>query len=236
MLSGTIAVVVPAYDDLPTRPWWLVVSPVGRHRFGDLSADPLLLWTFQSEAAYRTLVETGVLVGDPTLADPDLGHAYPWMLAQANSRLPTDGPGLLWLWPTTTRRSLVDQAKHARGDVLLTVEMPRNHVLLSEFSDWHTPLNNGLHVAPEPGESDDEWWARAEPIIDDWHDRLDAACAYGKPGRDHWPAPLRDEAERSWEAILDPATWRPEAHLQAVAHAIHAEQVTAAVRVRPKHR
>lgn len=202
---------------------------------GDLEADPLTLWTFQSEAAYRTLAATSVLEGDPALADEDLGHAYPWMKLHADSRLPTDGPGLLWLWPTTTCRSLIDQARHAPGDVLLTVRMPRSHVLLSEFDDWHTPLNNGFHVAPKLGESDEAWWARAEPIIDDWYDRLDSAGAERVPGRDQWPARLREEAERSWEAILDPDTWRPGAHLQAVAHAIHAEQVTAAVRVRPKH-
>lgn len=194
----------------------------------------MLLWSFQSEGAYRTLAKTGVLEGDPALADVDLGHAYPWMKSQADSRLPTDGPGLLWLWPTTTRRSLIDQARHARGDVLLTVRMPRSHVLLSDFDDWHIALNNGFHVAPEPGESDDDWWARAEPIIDDWHDRLDAAGVDGKPGRGNWPAHLREEAERSWEAILDPATWRPGAHLQGVAHAIRAEHVVFAARVRPK--
>lgn len=195
-----------------------------------------MLWTFQSAGAYRVLVETGVLEGDPALADMDLGHAYPWMLAQADSRLPTEGRGLLWLWPTTTRRSLIDQARHAPGDVLLTVEMPRDRVLLSEFSDWHIALNNGIHVPPEPGESDEAWWARSEPILDDWYARLDAAGIDGRPGRDHWPAPLRGEAERSWEAILDPATWRPGAHLQGVAHAIHAEHVVSAVRVRPKRR
>lgn len=214
------------------RRWWRIVSPVGRRCLGDLSADELTLWSFQSAEAYRVLTETGVLEGDPTRADPDLGHAYPWMKAQADSRLPTAGPGLIWLWPTTTRRSLIDQAKHARGDVLLTVRMPRDHVLLSEFSDWHVALNNGFHVPPEPGESDDAWWARAEPIIDDWHDRLEAAGVDGKPGRDHWPTSLRVEAEQSWEAILDPATWRPGAHLQGVAHAVHAHQVVAIGRVR----
>lgn len=193
----------------------------------------MLVWTFQSEAAYRTLAESGVLEGDPALADLDLRHAYSWMKQQADSRLPTEGAGLLWLWPTTTRRSLVDQAKHARGDVLLMVRMPRDHVLISDFDDWHTALNNGFHVPPEPGESDDAWWIRAEPIIDDWRARLETAGVDQRLGRDHWPAPLREEAERSWEAILDSTTWRPTTHLQAVAHAIHAQQVVSAVRVRP---
>ncbi|WP_408897732.1 DUF3841 domain-containing protein [Nocardioides sp. R1-1] len=224
----------PSYEDLPQRRWWRIVSPVGRRRLGDLSADPLILRTFQSAAAYRVLAETGVLEGDPTLADADLGDAYSWMKAQADRRLATDGPGLLWLWPTPTRRSLIDQAKHARGDFLLTVRMPREHVLLSEFSDWHIALNSGFHVPPEPGESDDEWWSRAEPILDDWDDRLRAAGVdRDASGRDHWPPNLRDEAEASWEAILDPATWRPRAHVQAVAQCVHAEQVVAAVRIRP---
>lgn len=224
---------LPSYNDLPTRAWWRIVSPLGRRRLGDLSADPLELWTFQSEAAYRVLAETGVLVGDPALADPDLGHAYPWMKLHADRRLPTDGSGLIWLWPTTTRRGLVDQAKHARSDVLLTVRMPRDHVLLSEFDDWHVALNNGFHVAPKLGEDAEAHWARAEPILDEWDARLrDAGIDRGAVGREEWSPDLRDEAERSWEAILDPAKWRPGAHLQAVAHQIRAEQIVDAVRVR----
>jgi len=230
-----MVLVLPTYDDLPTRRWWRVISPVGRRRLGDLSADPLLLWTFQSKGAYRMLAETGVLRGDPTLADADLGIVYPWMQRRADTLLATSGPGLLWLWATTTRRGLVEQARHARGDVLLTVRVPRDHMLLSDFGDWHVALNSGIHVPPEPGEDGEAWWARAEPIVDDWHDRLKAA-GLNRSGTtiDDWPQDLRDEAQRSWEAILDPATWRLNADIQAVAHAIHAEQVMSAVRVRPR--
>ncbi|WP_436702383.1 DUF3841 domain-containing protein [Nocardioides sp. BYT-33-1] len=224
------------YDDLPTRPWWRIVSPLGRGRLGDLTANPLTLWTFQAPDAYLALTETGALGPSPEFEDPDLAHAYPWMRRHAGSRLPTEGRGLLWLWPMTTRRSLREQAKHAGRDVLLTVRMPREHVLLSDFGAWHVVLNNSFHVAPEVGESDDAWWARAEPIIDDWHSRLAASRAGGEPDRDHWPAPLREEAERSWEAIFDSATWRAGTQLQAVAHAVHAEQVVAAVKVRPARR
>jgi hypothetical protein len=229
-----MVLVLPTYDDLLTRRWWRVISPVGRRRLGDLSADPLLLWTVQSRGAYRMLAETGVLRGDPTLADADLSFVYPWMQRRADTLLATSGPGLLWLWATTTRRALVEQARHARGDVLLTVRMPRDHTLLSDFDDWHVALNSGIHVPPEPGEAGEAWWARAEPIVDDWNDRLKAA-GLNQSGTtiDGWPQDLRNEAERSWETILDPATWRPNAHIQAVAHAIHAKQVMAAVRVRP---
>jgi len=166
-----IPFMLPVYEDLQTYRWWRIVLPVGRRRLGALEADPMLLWTFQSEAAYRVLAETGVHQGDPTRANPDLGFVYPWMQRQADSRLTTTGNGLLWLWATTTRRGLIDQAKHAPGDVLLTVQLPRDHVLLSDFGDWHVPLNSGIHVPPKLGEDDETWWARTEPVIDDWHDR-----------------------------------------------------------------
>jgi len=225
--------VLPAYDDLPHRRPRRIVSPTGRQLLGDLGADPMLLWTFQSPHAYQELAETGLLVGDPTRTDPYLSHVYPWMKRQADNELPTHGPGMLWLWAATTRRSIIDQAKHAAGDVLLTVRLPRAQVLLSEFDAWHVPLNSGLNVPPEPGESVDDWWARAEPLLDAWAARKKAAgLDRNDVPIDLWPSAMRDEAEQSWQSIFDDATWSPGAHIQAVTHAIHAEQVVSATRVR----
>lgn len=48
----------------------------------------LTLWTFQSEAAYRVLAETGVLSGSTAHGDPDLSTSYPWMYTQAAKRIP----------------------------------------------------------------------------------------------------------------------------------------------------
>jgi len=71
-----IPFMLPVYEDLQTCRWWRIVLPVGRRRLGALEADPMLLWTFQSEAAYRVLAETGVHQGDPTRANPDFFFIY----------------------------------------------------------------------------------------------------------------------------------------------------------------
>jgi len=48
--------------------------------------------------------------------------------------------------------------------VLLAVRVARERVLLSDFHDWHTVLNQSLHVPPLPGESDPATW-RTPPVL-----------------------------------------------------------------------
>lgn len=217
-----------AYDDLPRRKWWRIVSPLRRRPRG-VRSDRLTVWTFQSRDAYNVLVDDGVLRGDPRYADLGLSHAYPWMQRQADQRLPTNGSGLVWLWPAPTWRSLIGQARHAPDDVLLELLMPRPHILISDFAEWHIPLNNGLYAADTSGGRDVDEMDR---ILQSWDERLRAAGVGPTSARVEWRAALREETESSWEAILDPATWSRGSRLQAVAHAIHADEVVAATRVR----
>jgi len=214
------------YGDLPARPWFL--APPLRV-VSDPGAEALTMYTIQARDAYETLVRDGVLVGDSSLGWPEFQEAYAWMLRQMDQRLPGQSGGLLWLWPTATPSRLRDDARHARGEVLLTVRVAKERVLLSEFFDWHAVLNRSLHVPPLPGESDETWEVRCNPIDEDVDAR---AKPYRKEPIATWPEALRTEIESSWEAIFDPATWRTPPALQATMRELRAKDVVRAVRIR----
>jgi hypothetical protein len=216
-----------AYGALPSRPWFL--APPLRV-VSDPWAEMLTLHTIQNRDAYETLVNVGVLVGDSTLGWTEFQEAYSWMLRQMDRRLPTGSSGgLLWLWPTATRARLCDDAKNARGEVLLTVRVARGRVLLSEFLDWHAVLNRSLHVPALLGETDEEWEARWNPLDDDFTARAEP---YRALPINEWPDDLRAEIESSWEAIFDSRTWRTPPVLQATMRELRAEDVVRAVRIR----
>lgn len=218
---------LPAFADLPVRPWFLA-PPRRLPLFRD--AQTLTLHTFQTREAYETLAADGVLVGDSSRGWHEFQEAYGWMLRQMDER-GVHGPagGLLWLWAGITTRQLRDDARRARGHVLLTVRVPRDRVLISEFSDWHAALNRFLHVPARPGESPDAWERRWTALDDDFRAR---ATPYERLPIDEWPQSIRTEIEASWEAIFDPATWSAKASLQATMRELRAPDVVRAVRIR----
>lgn len=219
------SVFLPAYEDLPVRTARWVVSPFGRQWLGDTSGEELTLRTMQSADGYRALQCDGVLRARRDLREELFLDAYSWMEGVAADRLPTSGDALLWFWAQTTRSQLRSmEAPHARGDVLLTVRMPRSEVLLSHFDEWHSCLNNQPVILPEPGEDDDTWWTRAEPIIDWFYKARDASGRH--------PAHVRAQIEDTWHGIFDQSHWKSREYIQAVAHQIRAEDVIGAVKVR----
>ena len=193
-----------------------------------LDAPVLTLHTIQTPAAYDVLRRKGILVGDPALGDADFAEAYDWMRRQMAARLPTAGEGILWLWLKTNYRDLVGNARHARGEVLLTVRVPRERVLLSHFDDWHTVLNRGLEVPLLPGETFEEWSPRFDSAYDEWGLRADS---YRDLPIEAWPPNLRAELEASWESIFDLSKREEPLYIQATVHALHASEVVRAVRI-----
>lgn len=218
---------LPPYDRLPRR-HWLTAAPLRLH--GTPTADPITLHTVQTEGAYNEL-RMGHLTGDRQHADPVFVEAYEWLTGEMNDRLPTSGNGIVWAWARINHRELISGLRRDRGQVLLTLRIPRNRVLLSHFGDWHMVLNRGIHTPVRPGETIDQWWARAEPIGDDFHNHLTAAGANNTTIRD-WPSDLYEEAATSWRHIFNPDTWEPTAPVQATLHHLTPDDVVRAVRIR----
>lgn len=214
-----------SYAELPTRPWFLAPP---RRISSDLDAKTLRLHTFQTARAYETLTRDGLLVGDSSRGLADFQEAYEWMLKQMEQYLAGPPDGLLWLWPNATHRLLRNVARHASGEVLLTVHVPRERMLVSDFSDWHTVLNRCLHVPRQTDESDAEWDARWQARTDAFETRCEP---YVSLATSEWPTELRAELETSWEAIFDPVTWPRKPDLQATMRELRRDEVVRAVRI-----
>ncbi|WP_240372754.1 DUF3841 domain-containing protein [Brevibacterium zhoupengii] len=224
-----------AFDDLPAVPWFIApLMTAAASRRASRAATPrqelLTLSTFQTKEAYDALLDEGVLIGDPTRGWDEFQEAYAWLMRAMEDRgVPGPAGGMVWLWPNPTQRRIRTHAKQAKGDVLLTACLPPDQVLISEFADWHLPLNRMLHVPRADGEDYGVWDERARRVEADFDSRL------GKWKRlplADWPLELRDEIENSWEAIFDSMTWQPDSTLQATAHQLHADDVIDAVRIR----
>lgn len=211
--------------------------PPGRIGY-NIQAPTLLLHTVQTSAAFDELLATGKLVPDASLAEPEFEDAYAWMLRQMEARLPTRGNGALWLWAKIRRGDLLFNCRLSGGDVLLTCRIPRERVLLSQYDAWHEVLNRAPSMRPLPGESDNEYEARFDALLDDVFDRLRAAGASPEDIK-AWPLGLRREVEESWQSILDTGNYPKTVYWQATVHELRAEDVTEAVRfedaARPFH-
>lgn len=138
----------------------------------DISAERLLLHTIQPREVLEALLSAGVHVPDSSLVDPFLEDGYDWMRRQMAARLTTEGDGAVWFWAQTRRQELVASCRRAKGEVLLTCRVPRDRVLLSHYGDWHSALNGFPHVPDLPGESDDDYIARMNLVLDDFEDQL----------------------------------------------------------------
>lgn len=213
----------------PTRPWWLAPERVPDER---IDTPEVALQSFQSPAAYDVLVRDGVLHPEPCrIDDPSYEAAHDWMRRRADLHLPTSGDGLLWGWVRTRRRDLARAASRARGDVLVTARVPRDHALLSHYDDWRSVLDASPAFGWVDRESDDAYARRVAATYDDLEARLDAVGLTIRDPITTWPADVRSDIEATWEQIFDVAAYPPDHHLQAVVHELRAEQVVRAVRI-----
>lgn len=201
--------------------------PAGRIGY-DLDADVLLLHTIQPASVVEALFSTGMLRADPALIDSPWPEAYEWMNRMMSARLPTEGDAALWLWARIRRSELITLCRRARGDVLLTCRVPRERVLLSHFMEWHGPLNSALVVPPVRGESAEEYSTRVDRVFDDFYGRLTAAGMARRPIGE-WPESLREEVERSWDAIFDVPSYPRFDSWQATVHELIVGDVVDAV-------
>jgi len=197
----------------------------------DPEVEPLTLYTIQSVVALERLRSNGELHGDPALGEEYFAEGYAWLSLRMREYLGRHGAGegMLWLWARERRGALVDQLRVDRADaVLLTVSVARERVLLTDFDDWHDVLNRRLHVPLLPGESEDQWWARAEPLMDEWDERVGR---HRSQPLDSWPVDLREELEASWLPIVVPGPSSDARHVQAAIRMLRIDDVVRAVRV-----
>lgn len=231
--------VLSPFGDIPVVPWFLASSAfaIGKRRPRAMSSwtdrssetETVTLCTFQSPEAYEMLRKEGVLIGDPTRGWEEFQEAYAWLDRNMDDRgIPGPAGALLWLWPDPSARRIRTHARQARGEVMLTVRLPAEKVLISEFDDWHAVLNRVLNVPQRVGEAEEDWDRRSAR---QWDDFSAKAGSLARGPTDELPTDLRAELENSWQQIFDPSTWHPDSTLQATARELRRAEIVRAVRI-----
>ena len=157
------------------------------------------LWTIQGIEIYEQLVRDGVAYcTKPIWGDEDkFMYAYRWMVEQMRKRIgesPIDGIEYpMWAWyqydSAKKNKPPRNQCNIPEGlSVYMEIEMPEDVVVLSDFDEWHLPLNQG------PMRNWRKIWKKI-----DLQDKI--------AGRNldfmEYPQNLRQEIEDSWEGIFD---------------------------------
>lgn len=137
----------------------------------------MLLWTIQHKAAYEHLLTNGALRADERhlFCEDDFRFAYQWISGQMLQRIGTppdnvDYPVWAWYqWEGVRKR--LDMRSHRKWTkkgapiVLLTIDIPENLVLLSDFDMWHCVLNQSYLPLSEKDDSENP---TTEEIVKSW--------------------------------------------------------------------
>lgn len=155
------------------------------------------LWMLVPDVVFRTLERDGEVVTDGRRSVRDLRPAYRWMAEQMEERIgPPPRPGAfpLWAWAQWSgphrRKPDMRCGGHAPTGAKcfrLTLDVPQSQVLLSDFDDWHSVLNNSFCA-----------WNCAE--FDSFAAKLGAA---GIRWCGPHPEPFRSLIVQSWDRIFD---------------------------------
>ena len=163
------------------------------------------LWSIQHRIAYENLQETGVLRANEQhlFCEEEFRFAYDWMAEQMERRVGKAPEGVrypIWAWyQWEGRRKRPDMRHHRRwGEpgtpiVLMTLEVPDELVLLSDFDMWHCVLGNG-YLADTEEEEDP---ATEQEIRESWSRIFD-----WKRIQSNWAVPKTTQAT-FWELRKD---------------------------------
>jgi hypothetical protein len=146
-----------------------------------MSKDTIHLYSVQRTKHWYDAKRLGYLsAGDGSGGEQDWRAAYRWMVGQMRARLPAfsgDHP----VWAFLYRPYIYDpEGPIDREYVLLEFEIPRERVLLSDFSAWH--------------------WVMSQSFLSMSDEEFDATDPRGST------PPDATTVERSWHRIFEPDT------------------------------
>ena len=145
----------------------------------------MLLWSIQHKRAYEKMEQTGVLRADKNFIATDwFEDSYLWMAEQMKKRIGEPPEGVIFpCGPGTNGKACGNDriCVHGRnwGEkgtpiVLLTIEVPDNLVLLSDFDYWHCVLNDGEIIFP----IDDSAVYSEEEKRKSWENIFNISCSF----------------------------------------------------------
>lgn len=201
-----------------------------------MSSRYVTLWTYQSEQAYERLRLTGSLTADGRRAPHDFRPFYHWIRSIHARHVPdSSGRPLLWAfasWRMVRHLWALERGSGAR-EWLLTLRLPADRVLFSDYDNWHWVLNNGLYQ-PESDHRPECWVSDPTPcascrLSDAFYEAAQAADPRWSEDYRRLPSPLRRQLEESWETAAFTFSSRPT--VQATFEHLDASEVVRALRV-----
>lgn len=160
------------------------------------------LYSVQPEPYWQICQARGCIRPDHTMASRD-GYenflvAYAWMKEQMAIRLPAfSGQDPVWAWHDRPDLSHVSGWPRRDPYVLLTIDVPDERVLLSNFGMWHHVLND-VYLGTE----------EEEAILDKLHDEDPTRWS---DTLDEWSADI-ERKRHGWEHIFDLPRWTSQGH------------------------
>lgn len=145
----------------------------------------MILWTIQHKVAYEELLRTKVLRANPEyICEEFFRESYDWMAEQMKKRIGNPPEGVsqpVWAWyQWEGKRKRPDMRSHGcwghKGTpiVLLTLDVPDECVLLSDFDYWHVVLNDGELIFT----IDDNMVYSEEERRKSWEKIFDYTCTF----------------------------------------------------------
>lgn len=130
-----------------------------------------------SPKALGHLLINDKISGSYTTADKDLVKSYDWMISQMRNRLgpePHEGAYPMWVWYKWEGNKLnppvytldYERMENPGGIYRLTLDIPDNLVLLSDFDAWHAVLNDAYLSRTEEELNNDKW--TRDEIVQSW--------------------------------------------------------------------
>ncbi|WP_368907947.1 DUF3841 domain-containing protein [Bacillus wiedmannii] len=99
----------------------------------------MIVYTVQTEAAWKQFKKLGYLEGSKENIDPDFIYSYDWMVRVAKKRLSHyEGRYPIWVWEANNYpdRNAKAWGRENSKMVILTLDVPNNWVLWSDISYW----------------------------------------------------------------------------------------------------
>lgn len=178
-----------------------------------------LFWTIQTQAAWDVAQQRGQLKADPqfirqdNLEDPEFYiRSYDWLVRQMANRLESFDPANypIWLWPTKPDLRHRGHLPSGQAGVRLTVEIPSQDVVLSDFDAWSCLLNGSYLPVDEQDERSFELRRKASGV------GLGLAWLQDQ---------FQQEIEDSWSRIFDLNNYLSEGYHQATTGPISLDKV-----------
>ena len=117
----------------------------------------MILWTIQPDDVFDEINRLGVYRCDPVKADLQgmFPEQYDWLVSQMRKRIgpPPEGVSYpVWAWYQWQKDRRKPDLRAQRWNCTprgakffrLEIDIPDEQVLLSDFDEWHGPLNDGL--------------------------------------------------------------------------------------------